>query len=240
MNANLPAWARELVDLYESNAASQFVIHGNVNDRLVIPAATPRLGSLNEFLLDVLMPRFDVVLSYDLGNGIRIEKGGAIFSNWPFIKDNPTLPKTPRAAIETLTHYFRFCANLRRLNASNIQVGCILKGADLMAPPNQGGQDYDLGALITLVRDWANDQLLTGHALATFLVTENLNDLHPMLSNNPRAAKVKVPLPSPEELREASELMAPSFPTALSEFSGKLAAVAAHWRAPPWALSKAC
>ena len=140
MTSKLPAWARELVDLYESNAASQFVIHGNVHDRLVIPT-TPkaRLGSLNEFLLDVLMPRFDVVLSFDLGSGIRVEKGGAIFSNWPFLKDNPILPRTPRAAIETLTHYFRFCANLRRLNASSIQVGCFLKGADLIAPHPQGG-----------------------------------------------------------------------------------------------------
>ena len=222
----LPGWAQELVDLYESNAASQFIIHGNVNDRLVIPtAAGKRLGSLNEFLLDVLMPRFDVVLSYDLGNGIRVEKGGPVFSNWPFMKDCPPLPKTPRPAVETLTHYFRYCANLRRLNASNIQVGCILRGADLVAPA-QGGLDYDMGALITMIRDWANDQLLTGHALATFLVSENLNDLHPMLANNPRAAKVKIPLPTPGELNEAAELMAPSYPTALTEFAGKLEHVA--------------
>ncbi len=227
MNSKLPAWARELVDLYESNAASQFVIHGNVHDRLVIPTApVARLGSLNEFLLDVLMPRFDVVLSFDLGSGIRVEKGGAIFSNWPFLKDNAILPRTPRAAVETLTHYFRFCANLRRLNASSIQVGCFLKGADLIAPHSQGGPDYDLGALITLIRDWANDQLLTGHALATFLISENLNDLHPMLANNPRAVKIKIPLPDAGELSAASELLAPRFPIALGEFSGGIATVA--------------
>src|SRR5271165_1292514 len=154
-------WARELVDLYESNAASQFIIYGNVHDRMLIPAqGTPRIGTLTEYLMEVLMPRFDVVLSYDLGNGIRIEKGGPIFSTWPAFKDNPTLPKTPRAAVETLTHYFRYCANLRRLNASSVQVGCFIKGADLLAPPLAGGADYDLGALITLIRDWANDQLL--------------------------------------------------------------------------------
>jgi ATPase family associated with various cellular activities (AAA) len=215
MSATIPAWAREMVELYESDAASQFIIHGNVNDRLLIPGTKPRLGGLGEFLLDVLMPRFDVVLSYDLGNGIRVEKGGPIFSSWPAIKDNPTLPKTPRAAIETLTHYFRFCANLRRLNASSIQVGCFIKGADLLAPPLAGGTDYDLGALITLIRDWANDQLLTGHALATFLVTENLNDLHPMLANNARAARVKVPLPEAPELHSALELIAPQYPSAL-------------------------
>ena len=223
----LPGWARDLVDLYESNAASQFVIHGNVNDRLMIPAdPKPRLGSLNEFLLEVLMPRFDVVLSYDLGNGIRVEKGGALFSTWPFIKDGQALPKAPRAAIETITHYFRYCANLRRLNANSLQVGCFVKGADLIAPPMQGGPDYDLGAMITLIRDWADDQLLTGHLLATFLITENLNDLHPVLANNPRAGKIKIPLPDASELHVATELLAPAFPVALGEFSGKLDAVA--------------
>ena len=168
------------------------------------------------------MPRFDVVLSYDLGNGIRVEKGGPVFSTWPFAKDNPVLPKAPRAAVETLTHYFRFCANLRRLSASSVQVGCLLKGADLLAPPMPGGHDYDLGALVTLIRDWANDQLLTVHSLATFLISENLNDLHPLLANNPRAAKIKIPAArrrrDARSIRRAWRL---PFPVALGEFSGQ-------------------
>ena len=64
----LPAWAVELIELYESNASNQFIVHGDVQDRILIPAALePRIGDLKSFLLDVLLPRFDVVLSYDLG-----------------------------------------------------------------------------------------------------------------------------------------------------------------------------
>ena len=112
----MPAWASELVTLYASNAASQFILYGNVDDRMTLPLGQRvELGSLNDFLLRVLMPRFDVILSYDLGNGIRIEKGGEIFSQWPAVKENPHLPKDPRAAVETLTHYFRYCGNLARL-----------------------------------------------------------------------------------------------------------------------------
>lgn len=216
----IPPWAAELADLYESGAASQFVIHGNVLDRMLIPGApggpSARLGSLREFLLEVLMPGFDVVLSYDLGNGVRVEKGGPVWSSWPYLKEGAALPKAPRAAMETLTHYFRYCANLRRLNAQAPQVGCLIAGADLIAPPSPGGHDYDLGALITLIRDWGNDQLLTGHALATFLISENLNDLHPMLANNPRAAKIKVPLPDAGELARALGVLAPAYPVALA------------------------
>jgi len=226
----LAPWATELVDWYESGAASQFVIFGNVYDRMLVPCGAPqqsaRLGTLRDFLLDVLMPRFDVVLSYDLGNGIRIEKGGQVFSTWPNLKENPQLPKAPRAAIETLTHYFRYCANLARLNQSPVQIGCFINGADLLAPAVQGAADYDLGAMITLIRDWANDSLLARHSLATFLIAENLNDLHPLIVHNPRTARIKVPLPSPAEMSQACALMAPDYPDVLGGSTADLESTA--------------
>ena len=33
----LPEWAKELITLYESDSANQFILYGNVNDRLVLP-----------------------------------------------------------------------------------------------------------------------------------------------------------------------------------------------------------
>ena len=38
----------------------------------------------------------DVVLSYDVGNGIRVIKGNDIFATWPSLRDNLPLPKEPR------------------------------------------------------------------------------------------------------------------------------------------------
>ncbi len=40
-----------------------------------------------------------------------------------------------------------------------------------------------------LLREWATDSLLTGNAVATFLVAENLNDLHPLLAANLHTAR---------------------------------------------------
>jgi len=130
VRSKLPQWALDAIQLYESNAANQFVVYGNVNDDMVVPTTAPRLGGLTDFLLQVLLPRFDVVLSYDIGNGIRVEKGGDVFSRWPQIKENPDLPRAPRSAVETLTHYFRYTANLARLGGDRAQVGCIIKSAD--------------------------------------------------------------------------------------------------------------
>ncbi|HSI84772.1 MAG TPA: hypothetical protein VK970_13360, partial [Candidatus Methylacidiphilales bacterium] len=124
-----PKWALDLATLYRSNASSQFILYGNINDRCVLPpfastapavAATPgvpgsgvaspapgaTLGGLSDFLLRVLMQPFQVVLSYDLGNGLRIEKGAEIMTQWPPMRDGAALPRAPRDAIEALTRYF--------------------------------------------------------------------------------------------------------------------------------------
>ena len=223
----LPPWARNVADSYESNAASQFVIYGNINDRMVLPGPpAARFGALPDFLLSVLLAKFDVVLSYDLGNGIRVEKGPETFSKWPHFQESQKDWKAPRPAVETLTRYFRYCANLTRLNQPAVQVGCIIKNADLLVPALQGGLDYDLNALASLMRDWSNESLLAGHALATFLLTENLNDLHPLIVNNPRIARVRIDLPSSDQLLDGFRVMAPSFPISLSEMAADLAAVA--------------
>ena len=219
----LPAWAQEAVQLYESNAANQFILYGNVYDALLVPSGkTARLGTLTDFLLQVLLPRFDVVLSYDLGNGVRVERGGEIFSKWPQLQQDANLPKAPRASIEFLTHYFRYVANLARLNREGRQVAVIIRSADLLAPMIQGGLDYDLNALASLIRDWASESLLVSHSLASFLTVENLNDLHPLIATNPRSARIKIALPDANALTAAFSLMVPQYPTALQEYGQRL------------------
>jgi len=218
----LPGWAVDLVTLYESHATNHFILHGNVHDRFLLPlgdAAT--LGSLADFLLRVLMPRFDVVLSYDLGNGIRVEKGEELFARWPYVKETPQLSRSPREAVEVLTRYLRYCANLGRLGHDQSQVGVIVHGAELVAPPPAGALHYDLNALAVLVREWSASTELLQHPLATFLLAENLNDLHPLLVHNPRAARVLVPLPSADELTRGLEVLAEHYPVAQGEYAGR-------------------
>ncbi|MFP5247523.1 MAG: AAA family ATPase, partial [Thermoanaerobaculia bacterium] len=213
----MPPWAERLISLYQSHAANQFLLFGNVNDRFLLDGRT--LGSLTEFLSRMILPRFDVVLSYDLGNGVRVEKGGEIVTKWPAFKENPELPRAPRAATEWLTRFFRYSANLARLGQESFQIGFYMKAAHLVAPALPGALNYDLSALASLMRDWAADDALTRHSLATFLIAENLNDLHPLLVNHPRAAPIEVPLPSTSQLRDAIALLANEHASVLSEFA---------------------
>lgn len=223
--AALPGWAQELITLYESNASNQFILYGNVNDRMVLPLGKEAcLGNLNDFLPRVLLPRFDVILTYDLGNGIRVEKGEKIFCQWPFYKENPKLPRAPRSAYEFLTYYFHYCANLARIQPGEPapHIALIVRTADLAAPAVPGAYDFDVSAMVMQIRDWSVDTIMTEFPLAVFLATENLSDLHPLLVSNTRAAQIKIPLPSPADLQEAFRLMAPSYPTALGGYAGKL------------------
>jgi hypothetical protein len=223
----LPEWAERLIDLYESETANQFILYGNVNDRFVLPSGdTCKLGSLYDFLRDILMPRFEVLLSYDLGNGIRVERGGELLSQWQGFKEQPELPKAPRQAVEFLTRYFRYTANLARLGQQAPRVGFVMKAAHLVAPSLPGALNYDLNALALLIRDWATDDLLSRHQLVTWLVADNLNDLHPLLVNNGRTAAMQIPLPSVDDLHSALELIAPKCPVALEQQKDELDSLA--------------
>ncbi|MBA3698993.1 MAG: ATP-binding protein [Planctomycetes bacterium] len=226
MSTPLPTWASDLITAYESGATAQFILAGNVHDRMVLPQVGDKgageMGSLNDFLIKVMLPRFDVVFSYDLGNGLRVERGGEIIAKWPRMKENPSMPRGAREAVDTVTHYLRYVANLERLGQGRVQVGVLIRSADLIVPAESYGQ-AEPSAIASLIRDWASDGAIADHAVATFLTADNLTDLHPLVAANPRATAVRIPLPTAKELEAALTVLAPKYPKALSAFVGKLA-----------------
>ena len=220
---DLPPWATEVIDLYESGACSQFILHGNVDDLLLLPVsgAAPRIIALDGFLRERLLARFDVVIRYDVGSGIQVEKGGERFAEWPPAAKEAALPKTPREAIQVLTVYLRFCANLARLKPDKAtRVAVIVKNAALIVPPSAGGANYELSAIASQLREWAADPTIADQHCATFLLTENLNDLHPLVARNPQAACVAVPLPQQAELLPALTHLNSLYPLPLRPFAG--------------------
>lgn len=228
--SELPPWATEIIDLYESGASSQFILHGNVDDLVLLPISegTAKIVALDVFLRERLLTRFDVVISYDLGNGIRVEKGGDRFAEWPPAAKEDALPKIPREAIIVLTHYLRFCANVARLKPNKAtRVAVIVKNAGLIAPPSAGGANYELSAIASQLREWAADPTLADQHCATFLLTENLNDLHPLVARNSQASCIPLPLPQAAELLPALGHLDKLYPIPLAPFSGKLAEPAA-------------
>ncbi len=219
-----PPWAEEIALGYESGSCSQFILHGNVADRFPVPKGTAsESGTLIDYIASALLARFDVVLTYDVGNGVRVAKGGEAFAAWPHWKQDQNLPKQPRQAVEWLTYYARYTANLAQLGQKSPQVAFVVSGAQLVAPATQGWSSADIAAVAVLMRDWASDGLLSGHSLASFLVTEALADLHVLVATNPRARVVQVPLPDAAGIESALRELVRSCPLALAPFGDDLA-----------------
>jgi hypothetical protein len=194
-----PAWLEELRLAYESGAHGQFVLYGNVADRFPLDG---RLVSLTRYLDARLLAAFDVVFLYDPGNGLSLLRGGERFAEWPAAAQVQPWPHEPRAAVELISRYLRYRANLRALGRGDSQhVAVIMRGADLVLPAGQPG-DFATASLASLVRDWAAEPPFSDMAFASLLLADNLNDLHPLVANNPRIDRIQVPLPDVDDLRQ--------------------------------------
>ena len=200
LDSSAPAWAHELALAYESGAHGQFVLYGNVNDRFPLQG---RLTSLSRWLEAQLLTGFGVVFLFDPGNGLSMLRGSAQLKQWLASRESEPWPRDPRAAVERVSHYLRYRANLRALGQGDDEhVAVIVRGADQILPSGRNG-DFDIASLASLVRDWAGEPPFADQAFASFLIADNLNDLHPQVAFNPRVARIRVPLPDAAVLGQA-------------------------------------
>ncbi|MFZ3206496.1 MAG: ATP-binding protein, partial [Pseudomonas sp.] len=221
---NAPAWLDELRLAYESGAHGQFVLYGNVADRFPLDG---RLVSLTRYLEARLLGTFDLVFLYDPGNGLSLLRGGERFAQWPAAEQVRPWPHEPRAAIELISRYLRYRANLQALGRGDSEhVAVILRGAELVLPASRQG-DFASASLASLVRDWAAEPPFADMAFASLLLADNLNDLHPLVANNPRIDRVQVPLPDADSLGQCLAQLRIDHPAAFaSEDNGTVQALA--------------
>jgi len=208
-----PAWVREIFSHYNSQIASQFLLSGNIHD-LFSPGQgeSQEFISLSEHLGRVVVPRFDVVLSYDIGNGVRAERGGELLARWT---DRAPWPesKNARQSMERITQLLRYLVNLRSLGQQGLKIAVVLKEAGLFAGAEDRREETHAAAF--LIREWSREPQFRNLDQASFLLTENLNDLHPLLRENTHASRILIPPPSPREIAGVLHAHRTLYPTAL-------------------------
>jgi SpoVK/Ycf46/Vps4 family AAA+-type ATPase len=205
LSPEAPAWAAEIALAYESTAQGQFILSGNVHDRLPVGGSLVNLGG---FIEKELLAGFQVIFSFDLGNGLRVTRGADLLDGWSGAKRLDPTVRQPLAAIELVSSFLRYRANLRALGQEKqlMHVACILRDADDILPAT-GGWSYELGGMASLLRDWAGEAPFSTLPFVSLIIADNLNDLHPSVALNPRAARVKVPLPDTGMLTRALKLL---------------------------------
>jgi hypothetical protein len=221
-----PAWANELALAYESGAHGQFILYGNVHDRIAVGS---QLVGLAGYLEHHLLSSFQIVLSYDLGNGLTIERGGEIVEKWGGA-NLKSLPREPQPAFQYISRYLRYLGNLRALGREvKEHVAVILRGVDHIVPADGAG--FEHGSLTSVLREWSSEAPFSDLPFTCILITDNLNDVEPLVAFSTHASRIRVPLPDAAEIERALTLLRTQEPRAfaadanLAQIAGSLVGV---------------
>ncbi len=208
----LPAWAEEMRDLFKSGSVSQFLLHGNVFDVIPTPGIPePRLLPLGTFLDDVMFEKYEVILHYDRGKGIRATRGAEDWGDWlrMALGDQASSMiqlREPGAAMELIDRYLLRSLNLQSLRGNEYtprKIAVIIDFAEFVIPR---GDALQLGGAfssnVVKVLGWANDPAILRSDIVTVLIAEGLHDLNSLAVENPHAAALNIPLPGEQEMAD--------------------------------------
>ncbi len=218
MASELPAWAGQMRDLFKSGSVAQFILHGNIFD--VVPAAangTRRYVPLKVFLDEIMFDKYDTVLHYDRGRGIRASRGAEDWGEWlkqALGDQSLSLIQTrePGAAMELIDRYLLRTLNLQSIRGkegSGRKIAVVIDFAEFVVPR---GDAIQLGgpfsANVVKVLGWANDPAILQSNIATILLTEGLHDLNELVVQNPHAVALRLPLPDEPEMADYIQSLA--------------------------------
>ncbi len=198
-----PAWAQELADLYYSGSVCLFLLHGNVHD--LIGCQTRRgqeFCSLPEFLSKQLFGSWDVVFSYDLGRGLRLEAGEDARRRQEMVEFTSstmgnlnTWPRDPDQVLNALEQMIQRNLLQEKVDQRK-RIAFLFEYAQYLVP--SGGLNMlargEASRLVRLI-SWAQNPYIKRVNMAFCLIANKLSELNDRLVQNPHVAAIEVPLP---------------------------------------------
>lgn len=205
-----PQWARQMRVSFESGASGQFVIHGNVADRMAVGG---RLVNIEHYVRDELLSDFDVVFTFDLGNGLGVIRGGELLADW-VPSALRSLPHAPLEAFRFVSRYVRYVANIAALKDGDpLRVAIVIRSAGQVLPFD--GDGFEHGAITAVIREWGSTDPFTQLPFASLLIADDLSDIEPLVACAPHVLALKVPLPSSSELCDVLSVLRATYPDAI-------------------------
>ena len=207
-----PAWAERLGDAYMSGTSCVFLLHGNVRD--LVPVAAPPAdgrgaadawGTVPDFLSREMFGRWDIVLSYDVGKGLRPLAGPdparlRTMAQWltERLGNAANWPRDPDQAIAAIDAILE--RNLIDPPEQRKRIAVVLDYAQYLAPAGDAaaGARGGAGRLVRIL-SWATNPLLRRVNVAVVLLTDALAEMHPRLVANAAVTAIDVPLPDGAE-----------------------------------------
>jgi AAA+ superfamily predicted ATPase len=201
-----PPWAERLGNAYLSGTSCVFLLHGNVRDLVPVaappeqgPADAAAWGTVPDFLSREMFGRWDVVLAYDVGKGLRPLAGSdparlREMAQWlsERLGNAAGWPREPEAAIAAIDAILE--RNLIDPPEQRKRIAVVLDYAQYLVPGGETGSRGAAGRLVRML-SWATNPLLRRVNVAIVLLADTLAEVHPRLVGNPAVTTIDVPLP---------------------------------------------
>jgi AAA+ superfamily predicted ATPase len=201
-----PAWARQMADLYYSGTTSMFVLWGNVHDPVrCADGDGDTFCNLADFLASQVFGRWDLVIGYDLGRGLRPQAAGdadRLRSMAQYLNacwgEPATWPREPDKVLLGLDAFIE--RNLVEPPATRKSVAFLFEYAQYIVP--SGSLDSlargDAARLVRML-NWAQNPQIKRVNMAVVLVADKLTEINERLVERPYVASIEIPLPDAGE-----------------------------------------
>jgi SpoVK/Ycf46/Vps4 family AAA+-type ATPase len=225
----MPVWAERMREIFRSETVSQFLLTGNIHD--VFPYKGKEeieFYSLKQYLSDIIFSRFDTILFFDRGKGLRAIKGSDHFNRFLRSTDRYStvgpestvqlggrgrmsppaghLPyRSPGQILELIDRFLMAVARSSREKNVSLPTSSavIIDYANFIIPR---GASYQMagetGANAVRILDWAENPTITGANIATVLISDVVSDLIDAIVDSPFTAKIEIPLPNNQDLKD--------------------------------------
>jgi len=228
-----PGWARDLAEVFLAGTSCLFAIHGNVHDLVPVGAGAGDGGrrylSLTEFLATQLFGRYDLVLTYDVGRGLRPlagpdreRLGGMHRLLVRYGADPAKLAREPHVVLAAVDHLLNRALLEPASGEERPSVALIVEHAEFVAPAGEAAAlSRDRSAQLVTLLNWARSPHFRGQNVAFCLVGERINAMNDRIVRSPHVATVEVPFPPEEARRDFIEHEAEGRPPGLGPYTPK-------------------
>ncbi len=198
-----PSWAGEFSEQYFSETTCVFLLHGNVHDLTWVAEGTSgTYGSLARFLATQMFGTWDLVLLYDLSQGLRVYAGSDSERHRKMLSQlegrigDPKLwPRDPDAALSQIDRLVQQIL-LEPKSGTPLSLGVIIEHAQYLVPNAEliqmGGS---FGTRLVQLLTWAQNPYIKRHNIAFCLLADQLAEMNERLTGSAQVATVHVPMP---------------------------------------------
>jgi AAA+ superfamily predicted ATPase len=198
-----PAWAREFREQYFAGTTCLFVLNGNVHDLVPrVEEKEQKFGSIVDFLATQLFGSWDVVLRYDLSQGLRIATGSdaeRLRKMVALLSERIGEPKSwshdPDAVLALLDRLIQ--GILMEIDPTRqISLGIILDHAQYLVPTAELSQMAGTqGTRLVRLLSWAQNPYIKQKNIAFCLLCDHLSEINDRLIGSAHVSTLEVAMP---------------------------------------------